>query len=206
MKKDLLFSEKRLRLAVLCGLMCAIFACFAHFSVACDELRTNVLRLHIIANSDSETDQELKLKIRDRILENSIELFSGAENAEQAEAVTRSKIPQIEEIARQTALENGFDLSVKAELCDSYFETREYDDFTLPAGVYRALKITLGRGEGKNWWCVIFPEVCLPAAFDASLSDSVSEEGVRFAEGKNRYIMRFWAVEEYEKIKKFLRK
>ena len=206
MKKSLLFSEKRLRLALLCGLMCAIFACFAHFSAACDDLRTNVLRLHIIANSDSQADQELKLKIRDRILESSGELFSGAENVEQAEVAARLKITEIEEIARQTALENGFDLSVKAELCDSYFETREYEDFTLPAGVYRALKITLGKGEGKNWWCVIFPEVCLPAASDASLSDSVGEEGVRFAEGQNRYIMRFWAVEEYEKIKKFFRK
>ena len=206
MKNKFSISPNRLRLSLLCGLLFAIFASFAHFNVACDDLRTNVLRLHIIANSDSESDQALKLKIRDSILKNSGEMFYETENVEEAVAVASKSLDRIEAIANKVIAESGFDYTAKAQICDGYFETREYDDFTLPAGVYKSLTVTVGEGDGKNWWCVIFPEVCLPAASDASLTDSVTAETAHFAEGAQRYQMRFWAVEMYEDIKNFFQK
>ena len=203
MKKRFLISADRFRISLLCGLLFAIFASFAHFNVACDDLRTNVLRLHIIANSDSEADQALKLKVRDSILQNSGELFCETENIDAAVAAVNERLADIERLSNGVVKENGFCYKAKAKLCDSYFETREYDDFTLPAGVYKSLTVTLGEGSGKNWWCVIFPEVCLPAAIEVGLSDSVTEESAHFAEDSQRYIMRFWAVEMYEDIKNF---
>ena len=100
--------------------------------------------------------------------------------------------------------ENGFSYGASAEIGNSYFETREYEDFTLPAGNYRSLIIRLGKAQGKNWWCVIFPAVCIPAATDASLSDSASDTSAQIAEHPQKYVMRFKTVEIYEDLKKFL--
>ena len=98
---------------------------------------------------------------------------------------------------------HAFLYGAEASVGDSYFETREYEDFTLPAGNYRSLIIRLGSAEGKNWWCVVFPGVCVPAASDARLSDSTCEESASIAEHPKKYEIRFKAVEIYEDIKKF---
>lgn len=206
MKTKFLISEKALRFSLLFGLVCSVFISMAQFNAACDQLRSNVLRLHIIANSDSDEDQALKLKIRDEILKNSGGIFENADNVESAITLAEGSLKEFEEIANRVAAENGFGYKARAKLGDSYFETREYEDFTLPAGNYQSLIITLGEGGGKNWWCVIYPEVCIPAAAqNASLSDSVADEGVRIAEEPQRYVMRFKTVEIYENIKKFFK-
>lgn len=204
--KKIVLSQKVFNYSLFCGLLCAVFMSFSHFNAACDDLRANVLRLHIIANSDSAPDQELKLKIRDRLLEQSNEIFREADDIESAVLTAEDSLTEIEEIADGVITEYGCGYNAKAEVADSYFETREYDDFTLPAGTYKSLVITLGEGKGKNWWCVIFPEICLPAATDASLSDSTARESAKIAENKSRYIMRFKAVEVYEDIKKSISK
>ncbi len=206
MKLKFKISKKAARMALLSGLICSIFMSVSHFNAACDDLRTNVLRLHIIANSDSVADQELKLKIRDAILENSADLFCNAEGIGEAVSVAEGSLDRFEEIAERVIAENGFSYSAKAKIGESYFETREYEDFTLPAGEYNSVIITLGKGEGRNWWCVIFPEVCLPAAAEsASLSDTVCKESAQIAEDSKRYIMKFKVVEIYEDIKKMFR-
>lgn len=201
------FSSKTvLRLALFCGLLCAIFVSFAQFNAACDDLRTNVLRLHIIANSDSEPDQELKLKIRDKLLEDSGELFEESEDINSAVLKAEGSIEKIEQTANEVIKANGFLYSAKAEVADSYFETREYDDFTLPAGTYKSLIITLGEGEGKNWWCVVFPEICLPAATDRELGDVTRRQSAYIAENPSRYKIAFKSVEIYEDIKKLFKR
>lgn len=190
-------------LALFTGLLFAVFTSFARFDAACDDLRQNVLRLHIIANSNSEADQAVKLLVRDRILSETTDIFSGAAGLADAEKKAAERIGDIAEYAAETLEENGFGYGATAEIGNSYFETREYDTFTLPAGNYRSLIIRLGKAEGKNWWCVVFPAVCIPAAAQgAELSDSTSKASAEIAEHPQKYIMRFKAVEIFEDFKK----
>lgn len=204
MLKKLKITSKAFNMALFFGLMCAVFLSFADFNASCEDLRTNVLRLHIIANSDSESDQQLKLKIRDAILSESGDLFSGVKDTENAIKIAKENLELYCDIANKVIAENGFSYKAKAYIGDSYFETREYEDFTLPAGYYKSLIISVGEAKGKNWWCVIFPEVCIPAA-SGELSDTVTDKATEIAEQPNRYIMRFKAVEIYENIKKLFK-
>ena len=201
------FNSKTFNLALCSALICSIFLSLAQFNVACEDLRQNVLRLHIIANSDSETDQSLKLKVRDGILNSSGDLFSSTDDISSAIMTAEENIEEFKCIAEEIIKQNGFSYSVKAKVGKSYFETREYDDFTLPAGEYDSLIITIGEGKGKNWWCVIFPEICLPAAMDRSgLEDVVSDETVEVAEHPQKYVAKFKFIEIYEDLKKIVKR
>ncbi|WP_037324509.1 stage II sporulation protein R [Ruminococcus flavefaciens] len=137
-----------------------------------DELRGSVLRLHILANSDSEQDQRLKLMVRDKLLESG--LFESAESLSQAEAIAEEKLDKITDIAERVLRENGCNHKVTAELADVDFGDRTYGDITMPAGRYRALRIKIGSAQGHNWWCVMYPPLCLPAACEAE--DGVGED------------------------------
>lgn len=151
------------------------FGAFRTFSASCEQVRGEVLRLHIPANSDSDEDQAVKLRLRDALLER----FGGelSECADLAEASSRAAelLPEIEEFANRFLSESGFTYGAKAELVEMYFTTREYDRLILPAGQYTALRLTLGSGSGRNWWCVIFPQLCLPAVSQQDNSEQVLE-------------------------------
>ena len=197
---------KNIELAVLFGLICAMLLSMANFNSACEELRGGVLRLHIRANSDSAADQTVKLAVRDALLEVTDNVFGSETELREAEQNAIRNLPLLTETANRVLKEKGFDYTADISVGDAYFENREYDSFTLPAGTYRSLIVKLGSGEGKNWWCVVFPAVCVPAAEGASLSDSVSEEGCLVAERPQRYVMRFKAIEIYEDIKQIFGK
>lgn len=198
-----IFTLREVHAAVLFGLIFAIFMSMANFDAECDTLRKNILRLHIIANSDSASDQSVKLAVRDAVLEHTSGIFEDGTDIEAAQGAVSKAIPELEGCADGILLENGFSYCAEAYLGSSYFETREYDGFTLPAGTYRSLIIKLGKGEGKNWWCVIFPAVCVPAAANrGELSDAVDVSSAEIAEHPKRYIMRFKTVEIYEDLKK----
>lgn len=122
------------------------------------EIYDNMIRLHVIANSDSEADQALKLKVRDTIL-NTLANLEG-ENKEMAEAEIVRLIPIIEKAAEETITNEGYTYSVKAEIGEEKYPVRYYDDYVLPEGVYSSLRVTIGEGEGKNWWCVLYPPMC----------------------------------------------
>lgn len=122
------------------------------------EIYDNMIRLHVIANSDSEADQALKLKVRDTIL-NTLSNLEG-ENKEMAEAEIARLIPIIEKAAEDTITNEGYTYSVKAEIGEEKYPVRYYDDYVLPEGVYSSLRVTIGEGEGKNWWCVLYPPMC----------------------------------------------
>lgn len=139
------------------------FGAFEVFAEDCGEVRNEVLRLHIPANSDSEEDQAVKLELRDFLLGEYGNELSGCADLSAAEEHVRGLLPEIERRCTKFLHERGFNYGAKAELTDMYFTTREYDRLILPAGEYTALRITLGGGEGHNWWCVIFPQLCLPA-------------------------------------------
>lgn len=192
--------KKKIRISLIFGLICAICLSFFNFNLLCDDLRQNVLRLHIIANSDSEADQELKLKIRDAILSETGSLFANSQSLEEANLQTEQHLKNFEDIANRVINENGFCYDATVSLGERFFETRHYENFTLPAGNYRSLIINLGESKGKNWWCVIYPTVCLPAA-SGDLRDTVNNKSAHIAEHSERYIIRFKIVEIFEKIK-----
>ncbi len=198
--------RKNIELGVLFGLICAIALSFSRFEVRCDELRQNVLRLHIIANSDEVCDQELKLAVRDEILKNSVDIFKDCSDVASACEMAQTQLDNIGAIANNVIKESGFSYVADVSVGDAYFDTREYDDFTLPAGTYKSLIVNLGEGKGKNWWCVVFPCVCVPTADGAELSDSVSIEAANTAENAPKYEIKFKTVELYEKLKKIFSK
>lgn len=136
-----------------------------------EQLRKSVLRLHILANSDSEEDQRLKLCVRDALLEHSEELFGSSGNLEEAEAAALEAMPEIISIAEETLRDQGCRSSVTAKLADITFDERVYGNITMPAGEYRALRIEIGEAKGHNWWCVMYPPLCLPAAEDVESRD-----------------------------------
>ncbi|WP_325200351.1 stage II sporulation protein R [Oscillibacter sp.] len=128
------------------------------------ELSDKVVRLHVLANSDSEEDQALKLQVRDRVLAYAEPLLAGAADRREAEALLRGRVLELERIAAEEIRTEGYDYAVTVELEDTVFPTREYEDFTLPAGKYLALRVVIGAGEGRNWWCVVFPPLCAAAS------------------------------------------
>lgn len=195
MKKNILIN---IRIAVALALVCSVLMGMSRFETQCQELRDNVLRLHIIANSDSDFDQQLKLKVRDAVLEETAELFESADNLESAICAAENSVDRIENIARETIINYGKDYKIEVYIGDAYFDTREYEEFTLPAGVYKAVNIKIGKAQGKNWWCVMFPALCIGSA--AKLSDA-SPSGAQIAQNGGRYVMRFKIVEIYEQIK-----
>ncbi len=158
------------------------------FAQDCENVRSEVLRLHIPANSDSAEDQRLKLRLRDHILnEYGGQLAAETSDISAAKGRIAELLPEIEEECCGFLRDNGADYGATAELTEMYFSTRTYENVTLPAGDYTALRITLGSGEGKNWWCVMFPPLCIPVASEIAeeLPDTLigesSEVEVKFA-------------------------
>lgn len=175
-------SMRKLSFAVMsAGLVLAVavsnICSFVHDGKNLDDLRDSVLRLHILADSDSREAQEVKLRVRDSLLERSDEIFGKASDMDEALENAEEKLELIEEIAGETLSENGYYYEASAELADMYFEERTYGDITMPAGKYRTLRIVLGSGCGKNWWCVMYPPLCLPAALSEDEEESIDDSG-----------------------------
>ena len=188
----------KIDLAMIIGLLLAMLLTpMMAFGVECGELQEEVFRLHILANSDTEEDQTLKLKVRDAILAQSGDIFGTASTIVEAEQLAQIQIETIVAIAEETLVENGSDYKVQAEIANMYFDTRVYDGFTMPAGRYDALRITIGTGQGKNWWCVMFPPMCVEAAVKepTPLTDKIENLGNR-----PNYEMAFASVELLESI------
>ena len=147
-------------LTAACALLLALsltLCAVADYFNACAEVRTQVLRLHVIANSDSAADQNVKLLVRDALLCSGEALFSGSVTARDATEAITPRLAALEEQANAVLAENGMTYGAAAALVNEYFPTRTYENVTLPAGRYTALKIVLGEGKGQNWWCVMFP-------------------------------------------------
>ena len=163
-----------------------------------NEVRSETLRLHIIANSDSEADQNLKIKVRDAVLEATGELFAEVSGKTEAVAAAEYSSDDIKAIAEKVITEEGFDYSVQVEVTEMWFETRSYEGFTLPAGDYDAVRIIIGAGEGKNWWCVMYPALCVPGA-EADVVEKYGENAA-FLTG-NGYEIRFALIEWIERLR-----
>lgn len=162
-----------------------------------ENISDKVFRLHILANSDSTYDQNLKLGLKNYILENTSDLFIG-QNLEENIEIAKESLEELYRLSKEYLKSQGSNYDVETEVVKEFFETRVYDDFTLPAGIYNSLKITIGEGKGHNWWCIIFPSVCLSACSE-SMSDYLSEDEMELV--NSGYTAKFKVVEVYEKIK-----
>lgn len=183
-----------------CLVTAILFVSLISLNAQCGEVRDSVVRLHILANSDTQTDQRIKLAVRDAVLNCSATLFDGSTDVENARIAVEENRMAIEDAANRVLTENGVDYKAKLVFTEEFFDTREYDGFTMPAGRYKAVKLILGDGAGKNWWCVMFPPLCLPAASESADIDVFFSGNARVIEG-SRYQIRFKIVEVFEKIK-----
>lgn len=172
-----------------------------------DRLRGSVLRLHILAESDSDRDQQLKLYVRDALLESGI--LGEADSLAEAESIAAERLPDIERIAETVLRANGCELPVEAELADTEFDVRAYGDITMPAGTYRALRVKIGSAQGHNWWCVMYPSLCVPAACE--VTDDKQEELEKFGDEEldilyepEKYEIRFAIWDKIAEIRKKL--
>ena len=132
----------------------------SYVTAVSSNLSNAVFRLHVIANSDSTTDQELKLKVRDSLLKYMNEICSNCSTKEEAISIALAHQNEFQQIATQTILNNGYNYSVKITINNFYFPTKNYGDISLPAGLYDALRVEIGEAKGQNWWCVMFPSLC----------------------------------------------
>ena len=175
------------------------------------ELADSVIRFHVIANSDSAEDQELKLAVRDATLARAEELYPQNATLAQAQAALEGNLNLLAAAGREVVEEWGYDYPVAASLEDCWFPTKEYEGFALPAGNYTALRVTIGEGRGQNWWCVAFPPLCLGAASETV--DQALEAG-HFTPGQSalvtgdgeEYVLKFKAMELLGELRGFFEK
>ncbi len=169
-------------------------------------VRREVVRLHILANSDTTEDQMLKLAVRDAVTAATAGWLDAATDSQAALTVLQERLPEVEAVARQTVQNAGYDYPVAAEIDRMYFTTRQYDTVTLPAGMYPAVRLTIGSGRGQNWWCVVYPPLCTGAAADRdALAQVLDPAGQKMVTGGQRYAVRFKVVEWVESLLQIFR-
>ena len=169
------------------------------FQAQCGNISRDVFRLHILANSDNEYDQSIKLKVRDKVLEYTQELFDSAKSKEEAESLIADNLGNIEYISEKELKSLGVSYPVKAEIKNMYFTTRYYDSYTLPSGMYDALRVTIGSGKGHNWWCILYPSICISAAAEQDEKARQALDDNEYDIVKNeRFTYKFKVIELFE--------
>ena len=185
------------------SLVVAVVACVFVWGIATDsrELREGLLRLHVVGASDSQEDQEVKLLVRDAVLASLEEGLADLTDPEAAYDYVARMLPKVKAAADRCLQEAGFSDTVTVSLTEEAFPTRNYDTFSLPAGVYQALRVVIGEGEGKNWWCVVFPQLCMAGEdfVETASVAGLSPELTGTLEGE--YEIRFWLLEKWGEMK-----
>lgn len=186
------------------ALFVACLVCTALWADATQvRLASQVIRLHVLANSDSEEDQALKLEVRDRVLETTSALLAGETEPQAAAVLLDQHLDDIAQTAAQEISAQGHDDRVEVRLEQTWFPTRQYQGISLPAGNYLALRVLIGAAEGHNWWCVVFPNLCLPAVSERALEASTLTPGQisLLQEEETSYVFRFKALELWQSLK-----
>ncbi len=170
-------------------------------------LNEELIRLHVVANSDSREDQEVKLRVRDAVIESLEADLKSLGDVEQAKAYLQENLPKIQAVANQTLKKAGYSGDAVVSLCKEAFDTREYDTFSLPAGIYEALRIVIGEGEGHNWWCVVFPTLCVPATTEG-FADTAAGAGFPDSltgalTGEKEYQVRFYLLDALGRMENY---
>ena len=194
-----MYKLKRIEIALMVGVLVAL-VWGGVTARAQGELAGSLLRLHVIANSDTAADQANKLAVRDEILALVAQLGSQAGSVWEMEELLASNLPQLAAAGEQALRARGCGQTVTAQLADCYFPTKAYEGFALPAGEYRCLRIVIGEGEGRNWWCVAFPPLCVGASAErvqeyAQAGFFTQEQGDFLAGQGEHYILKFKSME-----------
>ena len=169
------------------------------------KLADKLVRLHVVASSDSEEDQALKLRVRDAVLEVLGGPLCGMTDAKDAQTVITENFGAIESAARDEINASGCDYSVSVSLGLENFPTREYDTFALPAGEYTALRVEIGDGGGKNWWCVVFPPMCTELVTYGAVETGalLDEDEIKLITEEDGYVVRFKCIEILASLRSF---
>ncbi len=191
--------RKGIKRILLCAAVVALFWA-GGFLADARQLREDILRLHVVANSDSREDQAVKLQVRDVILAELREGLSELTDVDQAVQYVRSMLPKLQAAADRTLAAAGFDQTARVSLTDWAFPRKDYQGFSLPSGVYQALRVVIGDGEGQNWWCVVFPQMCM------GQDEAVAVGG--FSESLNQTVtgqreVRFWLLDALGQVRNF---
>lgn len=211
--KNTLFGEARILLIAFgAGLMFTIVFAIVTRLYAADahgEIAGSILRFHVLANSDTESDQALKLLVRDAVLASYADLLGNAQNRQESIATIRDELANIRDIAALAIAEAGYDYPVEAMLSSQFFPTRIYGELRLPPGMYDALTIRIGDAIGENWWCVLFPPLCVVEEAQANVTPQGRErfaevispsayDLMSYTEPSNRVQVRFAVVEWWQ--------
>ena len=195
---------KKTILYLLCILISTMMICVLPVSGE-EEIYDNVIRLHILANSDSAEDQTLKLELRDYIVSSYSSDLSKLKNREEAEEKVKSILREIENDSESFVRSKGYVYKVKVSLSEEFYPTREYENCSFPAGKYLSLRIVIGNGEGQNWWCVLFPPLCTEIATqqitdysDVSAGLTKEQYNLISETDNDRYIVKFKILEALE--------
>ena len=192
------------------ALFVACLVCTALWAEATQvRLASQVIRLHVLANSDSEEDQALKLEVRDRVLETTSALLAGETEPQAASVLLNQHLDDIAQTAAQEISAQGHDDRVEVRLEQTWFPTRQYQGISLPAGNYLALRVLIGAAEGHNWWCVIFPSLCVPAPADGFVQAADAGGFTRaeiglMTQADEGYVLKFRSLELLQALKKAL--
>ena len=195
-------------------LLCTLFlflvlTAYSYVCAISNDLSNSVFRLHVIANSDSKEDQELKYKVRDSLIEYMRSLTSNINTKDEIIQIAKSHKEDFEAIAKDVIKSNGYEYSVNVEIGNFAFPTKTYGDISFPSGFYDALKVKIGNAEGQNWWCVMFPPLCfvdinsgiVPEESKENLQESLSEEEYNIISNNSDIInFKFKIVEFFENI------
>lgn len=171
-------------------------------------LSEKLVRLHVVANSDTEADQALKLRVRDAVLVQTQALLKGSTNPKET---LSENLDRIEQAANQRLAAEGSSQRAVVTMRRELFPTREYETFSLPAGTYTALRVTIGAGDGHNWWCVVFPSICMSASMDefeqAAQTAGLTDGEIKLiTEDSEGYVLKFKSIEILQDIKNFFSK
>lgn len=191
----------------LLALLVACLVCTALWAEAAQaQLADHVIRLHVLANSDTQADQELKLQVRDAVLARTDAILAGQDSADQAAALLRAHLDDLAQTAEEEIQARGYAYPVEVRLEETWFPTRTYENVSLPAGNYLALRVLIGQAEGQNWWCVVFPSLCLSAVTETSLQAAGLTHGdyALISDEDQGYQIRFKAVEWWQTCKHWL--
>ena len=194
--------------ALLIGFITAVFCeGICAFADSRRGITEDVFRLHVIANSNSDEDQALKLRVRNAVLEASADIFSGAVSADDAKHLSEENLQLFEAAAAAEIAASGYDYPVRCEVGTVHFDRRVYGSAELPEGDYSALRVIIGDGEGKNWWCVMFPALCLPAVTNtdevlslAAENGVISTEELELMQDPENYEVKFYFAEVIKKL------
>lgn len=197
-----LFKSKKLKMIIILSILLFIYISVCAFSYAQSvsiDIANSVFRLHVIANSDTKVDQNLKYKVRDNLLKFMNNLCKNCNTKEEAINITKEHENDFKDIAIQTIKQNGYDYNVKINIGNFEFPTKQYGDISLPAGFYDALRVEIGEAKGQNWWCVMFPPLCfvdvtsgiVPEESKNQLESSLSEEEFALVSDKSTPTIKF---------------